>query len=502
MQVSFATSPAFSPARSALASGVSQLRRTLPLAAALIGYAIFLFAPQVLNDGDTWWQIAAGQWILRHGAVPHTDPFSYTFAGAPWTAHEWLSELLSALAFRAGGWDGLLMLYGAAAALAFGLLAVHLARWADGLCLVLLLLLGLACTAGSLLVRPHLLALPVLEAWTAGLLIARSRNAAPSLWLLPLMVLWANLHGSFILGLALPLPFALEAVIATAGRDRGRVVRSWAVFIAGAFAAALATPQFWHGLVFPFRLIRMHDLAAVTEWRPTDFSHLQPLEIALMVLLYATWSRGIRLPVLRLLLLLGLLHLALAHGRHQMLAGVIGALLLAEPLGRAFGGSSVVDPRRRGFAPGTGWVAAGLAMALVLTGLRLAYPAARHNDAVSPVAALDRVPAAIRRTPVFNAYDFGGYLIFRGIAPFIDGRTDLYGDRFMSAYLHAAHGDMAAFQRIVATYHVHWALLHPTSPLALSLAGLPGWRRVYADRFAVAFVRRRQAARHEAGAAE
>ncbi|HET8997468.1 MAG TPA: hypothetical protein VFN42_12445, partial [Acetobacteraceae bacterium] len=275
-----------------------QLRAALPVLAALIGYAVFLFAPPVLNDGDTWWQLAAGQWILHHRAIPFADPFSYTFAGTPWVAQEWLSEVFTALAFRLGGWDGVLMLYGTAAGLTFGLLALHLRRWTDGLCLVLLLALGAACTSGSLLVRPHLLALPVLELWTAGLLIARSRGAAPSLLLLPLMALWANLHGSFMLGLLLPLPLALEAAM-DAPPDRGTVLRGWAVFIAGAWLAALVTPQFWHGLVFPFRLLAMHDLAAITEWRPTNFATLQPIEIALAVLLYVTWSRGIRLPLLR-----------------------------------------------------------------------------------------------------------------------------------------------------------------------------------------------------------
>lgn len=436
----------------------------------------------MLNDGDTWWQLAAGQWILQHHAVPFADPFSYTFTGASWVAQEWLSEVFTALAYRVGGWDGVLMLYGAAAGLTFGMLAVHLRRWADGVCLVLLLVLGAACTAGSLLVRPHLLALPVLELWTAGLLIARSRGTAPSLLLLPLMVLWANLHGSFMLGLLLPLPLALEAAI-DARPDRRTVLRGWAVFIGGAWLAALVTPQFWHGLLFPFHLLAMHDLAAITEWAPPNFATLQPIEVALAVLLYATLSRGVRLPLLRLLLLLGLLYLALAHGRHQMLAGIIGALLLAEPLGRTFGGT------RREDSPGHGWMLAGLAAAVLLTGFRLAHPEQRRSDPVSPIAALDHVPAAVARTPVFNAYDFGGYLIFRGIAPFIDGRTDLYGDRFLSAYLQAERPDPATFHRLVQRYHIHWAILHAGSPLAGLLSVLPGWQRLYADPFAVVFVR-------------
>ena len=92
-------------------------------------------------------------------------------------------------------------------------------------------------------------------------------------------------------------------------------------------------------------------------------------------------------------------------------------------------------------------------------------------------------------TPVFNAYDFGGYLIFRGIAPFIDGRTDLYGDRFMSDYLQAVHPDLAEFRRLVQRYRIRWTILHTGSPLAAMLATRPGWRLLYGDRTAVVFVR-------------
>lgn len=477
------TLPATGPMPAALATD-RQFRTALPIIAALIGYAVFLFAPQVLNDGDTWWQLAAGQWILHHRAIPFTDHFSYTFAGVPWVAQEWLSEVLTALAYRGGGWDGVLMLYGAAAALTFGMLALHLRRWTDGPCLLLLLILGAACTSGSLLVRPHLLALPVLELWTAGLLIARSRRTAPSLWLLPLMVLWANLHGSFMLGLLLPFPLALEAVV-EAGPDRAAVLRGWAGFILGGFLAALANPHFWHLLLFPFHLLAMKDLGDITEWAPPDFAILQPIEVALGVFLYATLSRGIRLPALRLLLLIGLLYLALTHARHDMLAGIIGALLLAEPLGRAFGA-----PDRQESTAGLAWPIAGLAALALLTGLRLAHPLVRGDNTVSPIAALDHVPPAIVRTPVFNAYDFGGYLIFRGIPPFIDGRADLYGGRFMSAYLKAMQPDMAEFDRLVRRYHIHWAILHTGSPLAGVLPVLPGWRLLYGDRTAVVFVRR------------
>ena len=78
-------------------------------------FALCAFSPAVLNDGDTWSHVATGDWILGHRAVPRVDPFSFSFAGAPWTAHEWLAEALFALAHRIAGWSGVVLLTGAAA---------------------------------------------------------------------------------------------------------------------------------------------------------------------------------------------------------------------------------------------------------------------------------------------------------------------------------------------------------------------------------------------------
>ena len=459
----------------------------LPLAiiAALTGYAIFLFAPQVLNDGDTYQHITAGEWFLQHRAIPLVDPFSYSFAGAPWVAHEWLSELLMALAFRAGGWDGILILFGAALALTLGMMTWHLSRWLDFLPTLVLLILGAACTSPSLLARPHILVLPVLELWTAGLLLARSRGGAPSPLLLPLMLLWANMHGSFAFGLALTLPLALEA----AAEAERSALRGWGLFMVAAVIAALATPHFWRGLLFPFQLMQMQQLSHVGEWQAPDFQHLQPIELGLMALLYVTLSRGIRLPVPRVLILMGLLHLALQHLRHQSLAELVGALVLAEPLGRAFAqasGPPAVLPRRN--RPRA--VAAGLAVVLALTGLRVAFPAARTDDAASPVSALAHVPAEIARLPVFNDYSFGGYLIFKGVRPFIDPRADMYGDAFLAAYgAVVLRPRREGFETMAEKYGVRWTILSAGSPLLGVLDAMPGWRRLYADRVAVVHVR-------------
>ena len=99
------------------------------LAPALFMFALIPFAPALISDGDPYWHIAAGEWILAHGAIPTTDPFSHTFQGAPWTAHEWLSEVVFATAYRFGGWEGIRVLAGLAGMATTFLLASELLKY-------------------------------------------------------------------------------------------------------------------------------------------------------------------------------------------------------------------------------------------------------------------------------------------------------------------------------------------------------------------------------------
>ena len=80
----------------------------LILGAAVFGSALWL--PVVLGDSDTLWRITTGDWILARGAVPAVDTICFTAVGRPWVAQEWLSEVILALAYRAAGWNGLMLL--------------------------------------------------------------------------------------------------------------------------------------------------------------------------------------------------------------------------------------------------------------------------------------------------------------------------------------------------------------------------------------------------------
>ena len=457
---------------------------TIAVVAALALLAVALFDPRLLNDGDTYWHLAAGSWMLDHGQVPHTDPFSYTRAGAPWQAHEWLSEVAMATAFRLAGWSGVVTLYAAAIALAAFLLTRELGRSLSGLSLVLTLAIALSCAAPNLLARPHVLILPLVIAWTAGLIRARETGRAPPPWLALLMLLWANLHGSFVFGFLLAGAFGLEALVEAPRQRRLLVVRDWGLFAVLALAAAALTPQGPHGLLFPFQLMGMKSLAGVDEWKPMDFSALGPFELALGAALFVGLSRGVRVAPVRLLLLLGLLHMTLQHSRHAMVAALVAVLVLAEPLATA-----LAQPKPSAEAPRPLARLAFLALGLVLVAARFALPVHRPDGPTTPGAALDHVPAALRAQPVLNDYGFGGYLIFKGVRPFIDGRTDLYGDTFMDGYYQLIRLGSTALGPALDQRHIAWTILPPTAPATAAMDHQPGWRRLYADRFAVVHVR-------------
>ena len=185
-------------------SGARRTARSNVVIAGCLVFALVLFLPPILNDGDTLWQIRTGAWILDHHAIPAIDPFSFTAGNRPWFAHEWLAETLLALAFRAGGMQGVMVLAAGATGVTAALLLHYLRRFLPGIYAVMALIVAL-CNAGpSLLARPHLLAWPCLVLWCGSLVTARANRIVPSFALLPVMALWVNLHGSFMLGLLLP----------------------------------------------------------------------------------------------------------------------------------------------------------------------------------------------------------------------------------------------------------------------------------------------------------
>jgi hypothetical protein len=467
----------------------------------VLGCGFVVPATQLLGDADTYWHLAAGRWILEHKTVPRVDVFSHSMAGAPWTAHEWLAELIMVMVHRAASWAGLVWMTAIAYAAALARLTRFLLHRLEPVHALAVVAFAVALTAPHLLARPHVLAWVVLVLWLAEIVEAVERRRLPAWWMLGLMVIWANLHGSFTLGIGLAAGFAVEAVLAAPVTERRAVALRWLAFLAGAGLATLLNPQGWGSWEHAASVTRMQfALRVIGEWQSPNFQHYQPLELWLMVVLALALAGRLQLPWLRMVLVLGLLHMALKHQRHVAVLGLVTPLLLAGPIASALSrrrGSRQLDAEQLdrlfaalvGRASRAAQVLAWTSVALVVwatAGARDIAPSPR----VTPEAALAVARSAGVSGPVLNSYDFGGYLIDRGVPVFIDGRGDMYGDVFIERSVKAVQlHEPKVLAKLVDEYHIGWTMLQPGTPAIALLDTLPDWRRIYADDNAVVHMR-------------
>ena len=456
----------------------------------LVGAGIYLLllalAERILSDPDIYWHVTAGQWIAQHRAFPHTDPFSATFLGAPWIAKEWLSQLIFAAAWHLGGWRAVAVLAAGAVAAAFGMLAKVLLEKLDPAAALTFVLAALMVTASHILARPHALALPVMVLWTAGLVRALDAGRAPSWWLLPLMTLWANLHGGFTFGLLLIGACALEALLVADKTDRRMVAARWIAFGVLAVLAACITPYGAESILMTGRILGLGDaLALLLEWQPQDFAQVGPFELCLLGAIGFALHRGLTLPPVRILIVLGLLHMALAHVRNSELLGLLAPLFVAAPLRRQLSSDQHADNElSRGVVAG---LAALAAIATIALGATRDLIPGRSFTPSAALAALTRANPG----PVFNDYGFGGYMISAGVAPFIDGRAELYGGAFVARHHRAVTlENLPDLLKLLDEYNIGATLLPPARPAVALLDRLPGWERLYSDELAVVHVRK------------
>jgi len=466
-------------------------RVSLPLWVAAAIYALLLaLGGMLLNDPDTYWHIAVGEWIIEHRAFPHVDMFSATVAGAPWIAKEWLAQLLYAGAHAVAGWSGVVVLAAVAIASAFALLAHFLLQKLAPVPALTLVGAGFVLASTHCLARPHALALPLIVIWAGVLINCVDRRRAPPLALLPVMTLWANLHGSFTLGLALVAPLAFEAWW-SAGAARRETALRWFGFGVLALIAACVTPYGWEPILVAWRMLGLGEVTSViSEWQPQDFSRIGGFGACLLLGLGFALYRGIVLPPLRLVMLLGLFQLALSQSRHAEVLGLLAPLLLAQPLAPQVGPAKerADDPSAPSFSLASmALLACLVALTFALAGTRGWAPRAQ----ISPVAAVNAIKAH-NAEPILNDYKFGGYLIYAGVKPFIDGRTDqLYTDGLLLRYYRGSNlQNVGDFVHLLDDYGINATLLDPTTSAVGLLDRMGEWQRVYADDVAVVHVRR------------
>jgi hypothetical protein len=442
----------------------------------------------LLNDPDTLWQIRIGQWILDHRAVPETDIYSFTMQGQPWISTQWLAQVMYAKVFAIAGWSGPVVLAAAAIAATFALLTQQVSRRLADSATLAFIAVALSLTVPHLLARPHVLAMPVMVLWIGGLIEAADRRAAPSFMLLPLIALWANLHGGFVFGLFLVGPIALDALVNAEAASRKALALRWAGFGFAALLASCLTPYGWDALLASRKILSLGNaLPLISEWRPADFGGVGILELTLLAGMGLALYRGVKLPLMRIALLLGLVHMALSQSRAAEILALVAPLVLAEPLARQLGRrdmfASSHEPVR---APRLSGLVAVLALATLGYASVHRYEPNARGTPVAAVTELKKLDVA----RVFNDYDFGGYLIARGVPTFIDGRTELFGEQFF-----VEHNDASGLKepdnlfRLLDKYKIEATLLRTQSAATKLLDHIDGWQKIYSDGIATIHLR-------------
>jgi hypothetical protein len=232
-----------------------------PRGSSLLAFAwlavVFGLASVTRADADIWGHLRFGLDTLRDRALTSVDPYSFTQDKA-WVNHEWLSELMMALAYRAGGVAGLIvlkatMLTAVVAIVWSGLRgASHVARiW-----IIVGLAFGTIHMTAS--IRPQVWTILAVSLLCRTLVRDRARERR---WLPLLFAIWVNCHGGWIVGLGI---LGVWAAADTYVR-RVRLVE-WALIICASIAGTLVNPYGWGLWFFIAETVRL--TREITEWGP------------------------------------------------------------------------------------------------------------------------------------------------------------------------------------------------------------------------------------------
>jgi hypothetical protein len=476
--------------------------RLLPTLGDLLGVflAIAVFAigsGRLFGDSDPAMHVATGRFVLEHHRVPHVDPFSATYAGQPWFAHEWLADVGWALVHRAAGWQGLTALSAILIAGAHVILYRYLVRRGDHPLAAFLVVVAAAVTSAShWLARPHLLTVFLLVIWVAVLeRVVEGRGSTSWLFVLPpLLALWANLHGGFLVALPVLGCYLLGDLV-----TRRRAVAPLGLTLLACAIAVLINPYGW-GLprhLLGYFAAPRPALGRNVEFAPASIGDRAGivlfafLALCVAALACEAWLRSWRSHPGTVLAFVMTAILAFTSIRHAEVAAVLGALVAARGFSLLLPNADAEALRAhesRAGGAAFGATCAGLVL-LAAAGVpaRAGYDPARFP--ISMVAAL-RERGIHPEGPVFSRDLWGGYLVLEWpeARVFIDGRSDMYGDAFVERYADVYEA-RAGWNATLADAGVTWSLLPRDAPLAAAMGEDPSWRRFAADGTAVTFCR-------------
>jgi hypothetical protein len=462
--------------------------------------AIVVMRP--VDDPDIWWHLRTGQWIVEHGEVPATDPFSSFGPGRPWVAYSWLFEVLTYGLYQAMGPSGILI-FRVAMVFAVAVVIHHFVAKREPQFLVATGLVGLALLPITYLMseRPWLFTVLFFTLTLDAVLDLRAGRSRRAIWLLPVCYgLWANLHIQFIHGLfvlALACAAPLVDRFCGLGEPKGHAdqagARAWWQVLAltiACFLATLCNPYHlrlygvvveYAGQTGAYDLVEEHlamDFRAVWNW-------------ALLALALAAafgLGRRRRVSSFEALLLIAAAYFSF-HSRRDLWFLVLTSLTILTTGARSE--TSLAD--RFALTPlRVVTLSLGVTLVLALLDWRQNLSSTRLNRAIAqrfPVEAAAFVDQRRCGGPLYNPFDWGGYLIWRlpDLPVAIDGRTNLHGvERIKRSY--ATWSGQPDWERDPELAAARLVIGGAQSPLALLLRRDPRFERVYEDPLAVVFV--------------
>jgi hypothetical protein len=331
-------------------------------------------------------------------------------------------------------------------------------------------------------------------------------------WLVPLMVLWVNMHAGFAVGIALILLVIIGTTLDTVLSDGcslstlwQRVHRLFLVLIA-CVAAVLLNPSGARMYSYPFETLTSHAMMKyIDEWRSPDFHALmfQPLALLILTVFGALALSRKRIRLSQLLMLLATGWASLRSGRNVPFFVLVALPLLAEHawdwLSSQRWGQWLATPEKREVgADATLKIVLNvlllIAVPLTLAVWRVQISVANHATVEAqqfPASAVEFMRTHRPPQPVFNEYGWGGYLIWKlypDYRVYIDGRADVYGDAFIEEFL-ATHAGETNWNESLGKHGVRTVLIKPDAALASLLRQDHGWQKVFEDSQAVIFVR-------------
>jgi len=475
----------------------------LPTATVL---AIASYLIRVIVDSDSWWQVAIGRDILRRLEVPRLDHFVAAAFGRPYHDSHWLFQVLLSLADTCGGMTGvgLVMIALWGGTLFFCYQAAR--RWNSATACCLLVFLATMACSDRFVPRPEVVSYLMVAAFYLLLQDQRVTSVRHLALFALLQAVWANSHGLFVMGPFMAGCYFISAVICP-GRQDGVKPLVLLKLMAVLLAATLATPFGFEGWRYAVLLATEAGpnsaplFKGLMELTPTfgpvarsfpDFwCYLFLLAAFAVTSVSALLKREVS-PA-RLVLVLTLLLVSFTGRRNLTFFALASVPLIAENLYRIR--PSLVFPRK---------VQAALALLLLgvaslpVSGLYYkAFNIPLHFGlGIAREAYSVGLPGYLSRTGfrgiVYTPPYLGGYSLYYGLTPMIDGRWEVYDPGILETVLRARF-DKETWNQVMSSYDIKGVLVgfgeYDTDPLLQRLSEDGRFRNVYSDE-AVSFWQR------------